>query len=254
MADATANNLSCLILARNEAETIAECIESAKLVNPKEILVFDDSSADDTASIAQFHGAHVIAYHKENFAQARNLALDTAEGEWILYIDADERITPQLAENINNLIKTNQYSVIGFVRQNYFLGKLWPHSEKLIRLFKKSALITWFGEVHESPHYQGTEHFVSAPLLHYTHRTLEEMVTNTLVWSGIEAQLRFDAKHPPVVSWRIVRVMLSTFFNYYITQGGWRVGTVGLIESMYQAFSMFITYARLWELQQRPSL
>jgi hypothetical protein len=76
------------------------------------------------------------------------------------------------------------------------------------------------------------------------------MVEKTNKWSVIEARLRFDAGHPPVVWWRFPRVMLQAFSNSYITQGGWKAGAVGLMESMFQAFSIFITYAKLWELQQ----
>ncbi len=80
------------------------------------------------------------------------------------------------------------------------------------------------------------------------------MVDNTLVWSEIEANLRLATGHPPVTWWRIPRVMTTTFFDYYVFQNGWRIGTVGLIESMYQAFSTFITYARLWEMQQKKHI
>jgi hypothetical protein len=79
------------------------------------------------------------------------------------------------------------------------------------------------------------------------------MVTKTNEWSLEEAKLRFDAGHPPVVGWRLIRVMITGFWRSFISQGGWKAGTVGWIESIYQGFSMFITYAKLWELQQKKS-
>ena len=82
---------------------------------------------------------------------------------------------------------------------------------------------------------------------------LEEMLDKTNDWSDIEAQLRLDTHHPPVVWWRLLRVMFTGFTRSYIDQRGWRAGTVGWIESIYQAFSMFITYARLWEMQNKTS-
>ena len=75
------------------------------------------------------------------------------------------------------------------------------------------------------------------------------MISKTIEWSQIEAELRFNANHPKITWWRFPRVMLSAFFDSYIKQGGWRVGTAGIIESIYQAFSIFITYAKLWEKQ-----
>lgn len=75
------------------------------------------------------------------------------------------------------------------------------------------------------------------------------MVEKTNKWSDTEALLRFNSNHPKMTWWRFPRVMLTAFFNSYIRQGGWKAGAVGLIESVYQSFSMFITYAKLWELQ-----
>jgi hypothetical protein len=79
------------------------------------------------------------------------------------------------------------------------------------------------------------------------------MVQKTNSWSDIEARLRLEANHPPVSWWRIIRVMITGFVNSYFSQQGWRAGTVGFIESIYQAYSIFITYAKLWELQQKKS-
>ena len=70
-------------------------------------------------------------------------------------------------------------------------------------------------------------------------------------WSTIEAELRFKARHPKMTWWRFPRVMFTAFYDSYIKQKGYKVGAVGIMESMYQAFSIFITYAKLWELQNK---
>ena len=75
------------------------------------------------------------------------------------------------------------------------------------------------------------------------------MVEKTNQWSDVEASLRFKSKHPQVTWWRFIRVMWSAFYKSYIGQRGFKAGVIGLIESIYQAFSMFITYAKLWEMQ-----
>ncbi len=115
---------------------------------------------------------------------------------------------------------------------------------------RKSALMEWYGALHETARMKGAIGRLDAPLVHRTHRTLEEMVAKTNTWSKTEARLRYDANHPPVVWWRLLRVMTTAFWDSFIWQGGWKAGTVGWIESIYQAFSMFITYAKLWEKQQ----
>ena len=130
----------------------------------------------------------------------------------------------------------------------------WPGGEYILRLMKKDGTGQWYGELHESARVNGEIGRLHAPMLHDTHRTLEEMVAKTNEWSKVEAKLRFDAGHPPIVWWRFIRVMLTGFIDSFVTRGGWRVGAVGWIESIYQAFSMFITYAKLWELQNTKSI
>lgn len=243
--------LSVVVLTRNEAETIASCLDSVILLSPAQMVVVDDNSDDDTREIAKKKGAEVILHERKDFAEMRNFGLGKCIGSWVLYVDADEVVSPQLAQEIKAVLTlgTND-AAYRIPRVNYYLGRRWPHTEKITRLFKKDKLERWFGELHESPLVLGKTGEMMYPLFHHTHRSLTEMVAKTNVWSDIEAKLRYDAGHPPIVWWRLPRVMVPTFFDYYLKQGGWQVGTVGLIESIYQAFSIFITYAKLWELQQ----
>lgn len=241
--------ISAVIIAKNEGERIAECIESLSFCN--EIHVIDNNSTDGTAVVAGKMGAKVHSYQNKSFAELRNYGLKLVKTDWILYVDADERVSEDLGKEIHETIQGNSsFSAFRLRRVNFYLGNTeWPKQEFLERLFKTERLKKWVGELHESPEVDGEISTLSNPLHHFTHRTLSEMVAKTLEWSQVEAKLRFDQGHPRVVWWRFPRVMLTGFFNSYITQGGWKVGTVGLIESIYQAFSMFITYARLWELQ-----
>ena len=77
------------------------------------------------------------------------------------------------------------------------------------------------------------------------------MLEKTNEWSEIEAKLRYGANHPKMNTLRFIKVIMSTFLNYYIKQKGYKLGTVGLIESMFQAYSTFITYSKLWEMQKK---
>ena len=105
--------------------------------------------------------------------------------------------------------------------------------------------------MHESPIVEGAIGQLQSPIVHFSHRDLFSMVEKTNEWSEIEAKLRFKSQHPKMTWWRFPRVMMTAFFNSYILQGGWKIGTVGIMESIYQAFSTFITYAKLWELQKK---
>ena len=109
----------------------------------------------------------------------------------------------------------------------------------------------WKGILHESPIIDGEIGILDGFVLHYTHRDLSSMLAKTIQWSDYEARLRYDANHPKMTWWRFPRVMIPAFYNSFITQQGWKIGVIGFIESVFQMFSIFITYAKLWELQNK---
>ena len=241
--------LSAIIIAKNEEQRLAKCMASVSFCD--EVIVVDNDSKDNTGDIAVRHGAKVIESKGQDFASIRELGLHEAAGKWVLYIDADEEVPEALQKEIRSAVRSPEVTAYRVKRDTYFLGHHWPYKDMVERLFLKSALKGWHGKLHETPVYTGTTNTLKHPMIHRTHRTLEEMVSKTNDWSEIEAKLRMDAHHPPVVWWRLLRVMFTGFTRSYIDQRGWRAGTVGWIESLYQAFSMFITYAKLWELQQK---
>ncbi len=251
------SKLSVIILTKNSENLLADCIESVKEI-ADEIIVIDDNSTDRTVGLAKHLGARVenSKTTSNNFAEKRNIGLKKAKSKWILYIDDDERLTPELRQSIQSItnLKKPEYQAYKILRKNYYFGgHVWPFIENLERLFEKSLLKGWSGPVHETPKVDGEIGQLTGLILHYTHRDLTSMVNKTIEWSKIEAELRFKSNHPPVVWWRFPRVIMTGFFNSYIRQKGYKAGTVGLLESIYQAFSMFITYARLWEMQQKKS-
>lgn len=247
--------ISAVIIAKNAEETIADCIDSITFCD--EIIVIDDNSTDRTTDLAKHMGAHVFTDSSKSFAEKRNFGLKKAKGKWVLYIDSDERVSPELKMRIEEIIAKERSAVSAYKikRKNFYFGDHeWPHIEKLERLFKKAKLTEWYGDLHETAKVDGPiEEIEEGFLLHYTHTDLSSMVEKTIKWSEVEANLRLKANHPKMSAWRFFRVMLTGFYNSYIKQEGWRVGTAGLIESLYQSFSMFITYARLWEKQQKSS-
>ncbi len=225
------------------------CLKSLTFAD--EIIVVDSGSKDKTIDIAKKYNAKIFDFKGKSFSQRRNMGFKKALGEWILYIDADERVTEKLKESILKVVNSsNQIKAYKIDRINYYLGKLWPGNEKILRLFYKRNFMSWEGLLHESPTFEGQVGQLEGELLHYSHRSLEEMINKTNDWSEIEADLRLAANHPPMSQWRFFRVMVSTFLDYYFNKGGIKAGTIGIIESIYQSFSQFITYAKLWEKQK----
>lgn len=258
------NKLSVIIIAGNEEDKIKDCLYSVKWAS--EIILVNTGSTDKTVSIARSNKAKIVdsVSQKPEFSKWRTDGLLAAKGDWVFYLDTDERVTPELKEEILSVIDTKTFSGFEIPRRNFYLGRemhyggAWPDYVK--RLFKREKIIRWENELHENPVLSSTGRsasggkgkmgYLKSPMIHITHRDLSSMVEKTRIWSKIEANLLFEANHPPVTWWRILRIMLAEFWCRGIKLQGWRDGTVGWIEVIFQVFSRFITYARLWEMQQ----
>ena len=249
--------LTIIIIAGNEQEMITDCLKSALFV--KNIILVAANSSDSTVNIAKkiYPAIKIITVNDEygkNFAKWHNIGLKNANTEWIYYLDADERITTKLAKEIVDTIKFPKNNYYVNPRQNYYLGKLVKHGgaypDYVKRLFKRSDLKEWTGILHEEPHITGPLGYLKNPLIHYTHRDLSSMIQKTLIWTEMEALALYKTNHPPVVWWRILRMMFTTFVHRFIMQQMWKDGTVGIISVFYESFDTFIIYSRLWELQQ----
>jgi hypothetical protein len=139
-------------------------------------------------------------------------------------------------------------------RKDYYFGQERPLFSPMHRLFKKENLIGWHGDLHETPQVTGQTGYLKNYFLHFTHIDIDSMFKNTAEWSTKEAKLRIAANHPPIVAWRLVRVFLTAFWNSFVTQKGYTCGTAGWIEAIYQGCSMFFTYAKVWEMQNRATI
>jgi hypothetical protein len=188
-----------------------------------------------------------------NFADWRNIGAKKAKGEWLLYIDSDEEVTPKLKDVILQNIESTEFSAYAIPRKNIFLGHLmhwggWS-PDFVVRLIKKDKLVGWFGELHEQPKIKGTICHLKDSLIHESHRSLSEMVDKTNKWSEIEAKLLYDSSHPQMNVFRFFSAGFREFWYRGIVKLGFLDGTVGVIEIIYQTFSRLITYSKLWELQ-----
>ena len=150
--------ITAVIIAQNEASMIGACI--ATLEWCESVLVIDDGSSDETVQLAEQAGARVIHYKQRSFAKLRSEALKHIATEWLFYIDADERVTPTLAKEIQVQLEMNPDVALTLKRQNYFFGQLLENggweSDTVTRVFRKSQLTGWTGTIHESPIFSGT--------------------------------------------------------------------------------------------------
>ena len=262
------NKLSVIIIARNEEKKIEDCIKSVKWAD--EIVVIDNASNDKTVKVAKKLGARVFDGKKEwilNYSALRNLGKKKVKGNWIFYVDADERVTFELKNEIQNILKihlsetiglkkklaTSGYSAYAIPRKNIILGREMKYGgwypDYVKRLFLKEDLRKWEGKLHEEPVFEGYMKHLKEHLIHIKHDNLEEMVEKTNKWSVLEAKMLYDSGHPKMAWWRFIRIMLTELWIRLIKNKGFMDGPEGVIYSFYQMWSKFITYAKLWELQ-----
>jgi (heptosyl)LPS beta-1,4-glucosyltransferase len=246
---------TAIIITKNEEEMIANCLEMVKWCS--EILVIDQNSDDRTMEIAKRAGARVLTSDAKSFAELRNLGWHAAQNEWLVYVDADERISPRLAQEIEVQAETGTANALQLRRESVMYGKQmlaggW--TENIVRVFRKETFQGWFGEIHESPSFLGESTLLNLPLLHFTHRNTLDGLVKSASWTPMEAKLFIDANTPPVSTFTILRKILMEFFRRLVIKGGYKDGTEGWIESIIQGFNRGLVYIQIWELQQKPSL
>ena len=248
--------LSVIVITKNEENRIRTCLESVKWAD--EIIVVDNGSSDNTLKVARKYTDKILTLKDQDFATIRNKGFEKASGDWVLYVDADERVLEPLKNEIEVLITLDDKSAYALSRRNIIFGRevaYGPYKKDwVIRLFKKSDFGEWIGKVHEYPKFSGKLGYAKNSLLHLTHRGIDQIVKKSLEWSKIDAKLRLEANHPQMSGWRFLRILITETFNQGIKRGGFFNGTIGIMDSILQTFSMFMTYVRLWQMQQDKPL
>lgn len=256
MTESNRQTITAIIIAKNEAEMIVNCIDTLRWCD--DILVVDSLSTDDTAMLAETAGARVVEFHHPSMAKMRNEALKRVKTDWVIYVDADERVTPTLAKEIMVQLETSDAAALQMIRQNIHYGKIFNHGgwqdDTIARAFKKELFQEWFGDIHESPRFSGNVVRLQSPLIHLTHRNTLDGLRKTISWTPIEAELLHKANTPPVKLRTILRKGVMEFVRRGILKGGSKDGMEGWIEAVVQGMNRMLVYIQLWELQRSPSL
>jgi len=238
--------VSAIVLTKNEERNIEECLKAIKWCD--EIIIIDDYSDDKTVEIAKKLGARVFKHHLNNdFAQQRNFALRKAKGEWVLFIDADERISPELAKEIKQEVKKDERYAFVFKRKDFFMGKPLKHGEsakvRLLRMAKKNG--QWQRAVHEVWKTKWRTKTLRNPILHYSHSSISQFLHQINFHSTLHA----EALKKEGVKFSLFRLIfnpLGKFCQNYIWRLGFLDGMPGLIMALMMSFHSFLARAKLF--------
>ncbi len=240
--------LTAAILAKNEESNIQRCIESLSFCD--EILVVDDNSMDDTAKIAKRHKARVVSHEFVDFSSQRNWAISQVKSGWILFIDADEIVSRELGDSIQELVKKNEANGYLIHRVDY----IWDHKFKfgdvgnvwLLRLAKKGAG-EWQSDVHETWKIEGRVDKLTGDLNHYPHQDVVDFIKHINHYSTLKAN-QFYKQGRTTNIFEIVLGPIWRFKYLYILKLGFLDGIPGFIHAMLMAFYMFLVASKLFLL------
>lgn len=247
--------ISAVVLTKNEEKNIAECLKSLTWCD--EVIVVDDYSKDDTRAKCQNSDVKCQVFQRhlsDDFAAQRNFGLEKARGEWVLFVDADERISPALASEIQHTTNNIQQREDGFYlkRRDFIWGKELKHGEvgnvRLLRLAKK-GVGKWKKRVHEVWDVKGKTSMLENPILHYPHQTLREFVAEVESYSTLHAKTHLEEGRRSSVL-KIVFYPIFKFLDNWGLKFGFLDGTPGFLVAKMMSFHSFLAWSKLWLMQK----
>lgn len=246
--------ISAVILTKNEENNIQDCIDSLKWCD--EIIVIDDYSEDRTVEIAKKNSANIFQRElNDDFSEQRNFGLKNAKHDWVLFIDADERVSDALAFEISGAVMQSLPFCKGYYlkRNDVFLGTILQYGEtaslSFLRLAKKDEG-EWIGKVHEKWIIKGKTSMLNNPLEHFPHRSITDFLHDINFYTDLRARELHERKVKSSWVYIILYPKAKFFFNYFIKRG-MLDGLPGLVFALFMSLHSFLVRAKLWLLWQK---
>ncbi len=242
--------LAVIILTKNEEANIEAAMETAAFAD--EILVIDSGSTDRTQELAKKHGAKVVIHHmdEEGFAGQRNFALTQTAAEWVFFLDADERIIPEAANRMMEIISVGHPAAYRVERRNIVMGKMMQyggHRPDYVARFYPRTRVRWQGKVHEGIETDLPIKTLKNCLHHYTYVTWQQYFTKTNYYTSLSAQGMFERQKKVSVGSALSHAFFA-FVKSYILKQGFRDGYLGLIMSILAGNASLMKYLKLQNL------
>lgn len=248
---ATRQPLSVAIITLNAASQLEACLASVRFAD--EIVVVDSGSVDGTQALAERYGARVIAQNWLGFGAQKQFAVEAASHDWVLCLDADERVTPELQSSIENTLKNPSTVAFRFARRNRFLGRYLRFGEGYpdwsLRLFDRRQACWSDDAVHEKVIASGPAGTLAGDLLHDSAETLAAYLTKQNRYTTLAADSAVAAGKRAGFA-RLAFSPAIRFVRFYIVRQGFRDGLPGLIHISIGCFNSFVKYAKMLERQK----
>lgn len=243
--------LSVAIITLNAATQLAACLDSVRFAD--EVIVVDSGSDDGTQALAERHGAKVIAQDWLGFGPQKQFAVEQAAHDWVLCLDADERLTPALQASIENALKNPSTAAFRLARRNRFLGRYLRHGEGYpdwtLRLFDRRQARWSTDAVHEKVDTQCSVGELAGDLLHDSAESLASYLNKQNRYTTLAAEMALAAGKRASFG-RIAFSPLVRFIKFYFVRQGFRDGLPGLIHIAIGCFNSFMKYSKMLERQK----
>jgi glycosyltransferase involved in cell wall biosynthesis len=242
--------IAAIVIAKNEERNIAACLETLKWAD--ELIVVDAESTDRTVELARRYTPHVVVRPWPGYGAQKNFAMERATADWILIVDADERVSEELREEIGAVLKEGRPPVAYRIpRRNYYYGR-WirgagQYPDPQLRLVRRGHGRYNDLPVHEHLEVEGLVGDLQGHLDHHTHPTVLSHELKIERYSTLAAEERIRAGRPEAAWYHLLVNPLWTFLKVYLLRGGFRDGIPGLLVSGFSAAHVLLKYAKLWE-------
>jgi len=243
--------LSVIVLTKNEQDNISACLESVKWAD--EIIVVDDESIDRTVEIARKYTQKVFIKKMDIEGRHRNWAYSQAKNEWVLSLDADERVTEELKREITEAIKSDDFVAFSIPLRNY-IGNYWirysgwyPASK--VRLFRKDKFRYEEVEVHPRVFIEGKCGHLRADIIHKGYPDFEHFLSSINYQTTQEAKKWISTNRNMSLAKALWRA-LDRFFRRFIRKKGYKDGFIGFIVAFFDSLYQILSYAKYWELKK----
>ncbi len=242
--------ISAVVITKNEEHNIEDCLKSVSWAD--EIIVLDDHSSDKTVEIAKRFTDKIFSRKMDIEGKHRNYAYSLAKNNWVLSIDADERVSPELAEELRQVFKSPIKDIVFAIPVKTYIGKRWiqhggwyPASK--VRLLDRRTVKYEEKSIHPRIIYHGTCGHLKGDIIHYSYRDFHDFFETLNNQTTLEAKKWFEEKRK-IGFLKMHRKFLSRFLRYYIVEQGFRDGLIGFMAAFGGGYYQLMTYVKYWEM------